>query len=71
RDSFLKNRHASIFHTINSIDMFKEANQTYRLNFPETVVQHEKDIRKIKDFPNCDIVLGGFHARDLVRQAHD
>jgi len=60
RESFLKNRHASIFHTIYSIDMFKEANQSYRLNFPETVVQHEKDIRKIKDFPNSDIVLGGF-----------
>lgn len=60
RDSFLNNRHESIFHTIYSIDMFKEANQSYRINFPETVIQHEKDIRKIKDFPNCDIVLGGF-----------
>lgn len=60
RDSFLNTRHESIFHTIYSIDMFKEANQSYRLNFPETVIQHEKDIRKIKDFPNCDIVLGGF-----------
>lgn len=60
RDHFFENRHTSIFHTIYSIDMFKEANQSYRLNFPETVVQHEKDIRKIKDFPNCDIVLGGF-----------
>lgn len=60
RDNFLNNRHESIFHTIYSIDMFKEANQSYKLNFPKTVVQHEKDIRKIKDFPNCDIVLGGF-----------
>ncbi|TQR18652.1 DNA cytosine methyltransferase [Psychrobacillus vulpis] len=60
RDGFLNSRHESIFHTIYSIDMFKEANQSYRLNFPETIVQHEKDIRKIKDFPNCDIVLGGF-----------
>ncbi|MEG0259331.1 MAG: DNA cytosine methyltransferase [Lysinibacillus sp.] len=60
RDRFLNNRHDSIFHTIYSIDMFKEANQSYQLNFPETVVQHEKDIRKIKDFPNCDIMIGGF-----------
>ena len=60
RDRFLENRHDSLFHTICSIDMFKEANQTYRLNFPETVVQKEQDIRKIKEFPNCDIVLGGF-----------
>ncbi|MED3871987.1 DNA cytosine methyltransferase [Priestia megaterium] len=60
REQFLENRGKSIFHTIYSVDMFKEANQTYKLNFPETVIQDEKDIRKIKDFPRCDIVLGGF-----------
>lgn len=60
RDEFMNHRQESIFHTIYSIDMFKEANQTYMLNFPDSIVQHEKDIRKIKDFPNCDIVLGGF-----------
>ncbi|MFP3920007.1 DNA cytosine methyltransferase [Lysinibacillus telephonicus] len=60
RNDFMKSRHESLFHTIYSIDMFKEANETYRLNFPDTIVQHEKDIRKIKDFPSCDIVLGGF-----------
>ena len=58
--NFLKHRNESIFHTIYSVDMFKEANQTYKYNFPGTVVQNEKDIRKIKSFPNCDIVLGGF-----------
>lgn len=60
REQFLGNRGKSIFHTVYSVDMFKEANQTYKLNFPETVIQDEKDIRKIKDFPRCDIVLGGF-----------
>lgn len=60
RESFLEHRDKSIFHTIYSVDMFKEANQTYRLNFPETVIQNEKDIRRIKNFPSCDIVLGGF-----------
>ncbi|TSI02738.1 DNA cytosine methyltransferase [Lysinibacillus sp. BW-2-10] len=60
RDHFLYYRSSSIFHTIYSVDMFKEANQSYQLNFPDTVIQHEKDIRQIKDFPNCDIVLGGF-----------
>ncbi|WP_391119190.1 DNA cytosine methyltransferase [Psychrobacillus sp. L3] len=60
RNSFFENRHESLFHTIYSIDMFKEANQSYKLNFPETVVQQEMDIRKVKDFPNCDIILGGF-----------
>ncbi|UZW66633.1 DNA cytosine methyltransferase [Priestia flexa] len=57
---FLEKRNSSIFHTIYSVDMFKEANETYRLNFPKTIIQNEKDIRKIRKFPNCDIVLGGF-----------
>lgn len=60
KQSFFKNREKSIFHTVYSVDMFKEANQTYKLNFPGEIVQNEKDIRKIKDFPKCDIVLGGF-----------
>lgn len=60
REDFLNIRHKSLFHTIYTNDMFKEANQSYRLNFPTTIIQHEKDIRNIKDFPNCDIVLGGF-----------
>lgn len=60
REDFEKIRHQSLFHTIYTNDMFKEANQSYQLNFPSTIVQHEKDIRKVKDFPSCDIVLGGF-----------
>lgn len=52
-------RAESIFHTIYTNDLFKEANETYRLNFPETF-QHERDIRKIKEFPTADLVLGGF-----------
>ncbi|MCG7335271.1 DNA cytosine methyltransferase [Sporosarcina sp. ACRSM] len=60
QSDFFKSRHKSLFHTIYTNDMFKEANQSYSLNFPKTIVQHEKDIRKIKDFPSCDIVLGGF-----------
>jgi DNA (cytosine-5)-methyltransferase 1 len=59
-DVFQNKRSNSIFHTICSIDLFKEANQTYKLNFPSSIVQLEKDIRKIKDFPMCDVVLGGF-----------
>ncbi|MFV2050452.1 DNA cytosine methyltransferase [Metabacillus litoralis] len=59
-DNFFDHRNESIFHTIFSVDMFKEANQTYRQNFPATVIQNEKDIRRIRNFPGCDIVLGGF-----------
>lgn len=60
REAFLAYRHKSLFHTIYTNDMFKEANESYKLNFPNTVVQHEKDIRKVKNFPSCDIVIGGF-----------
>lgn len=60
RKTYENIRHNSLFHTIYTNDLFKEANESYRLNFPSTIVQHEKDIRKVKDFPGCDIVLGGF-----------
>lgn len=60
RELFDSIRHQSLFHTIYTNDLFKEANQSYKLNFPSTIVQHEKDIRQVKDFPNCDVVLGGF-----------
>lgn len=53
-------RNKSMFHTIFTNDMFKEANQTYRRNFPEYIIQQEKDIRQIDHFPDCDLVLGGF-----------
>src|SRR5699024_1715072 len=52
-------RHESIFHTIYSNDTFKEANESYSLNFPP-VFQQTKDIRKVKSFPKADLVLGGF-----------
>ncbi|OCS91046.1 DNA cytosine methyltransferase [Caryophanon latum] len=53
-------RHESVFHTIYTNDMFKEANETYKLNFPSHVIQHEKDIRKVANFPLCNVMLGGF-----------
>lgn len=53
-------RHHSVFHTIYTNDMFKEANETYKLNFPAHVIQHEKDIRKVAHFPICNVILGGF-----------
>ncbi|TXC93433.1 DNA cytosine methyltransferase [Metabacillus litoralis] len=60
KESYDKIRNDSIFHTICTIDMFKEANQTYKKNFPSSVCQIEKDIRKIKNFPMSDMVIGGF-----------
>lgn len=43
-----------------SNDMFTSANQTYVNNFPKTVTKITKDIRKISEFPKCNLMLGGF-----------
>lgn len=59
KETFNKVREESIFHTIYSNDLFKEANESYRLNF-SNVYQQQIDIRKIKEFPKADLVLGGF-----------
>lgn len=59
QELFDKTREESIFHTIYSNDLFKEANESYRINFPK-VFQQELDIRKVKAFPKADLVLGGF-----------
>lgn len=60
KEAYNQVRHKSVFHTIYTNDLFEEANQTYKLNFPDHIVQHEKDIRKVKNFPKCNLVLGGF-----------
>jgi len=57
---FNNKRDASVFHTIYANDLFKEATQSYSSNFPDSVVIDLSDIRKIKGFPQADIVLGGF-----------
>lgn len=56
---FDKYRQESIFHTIYSNDLFKEANESYAINFPGTF-QHSIDIRKVRNFPKADLVIGGF-----------
>jgi DNA (cytosine-5)-methyltransferase 1 len=60
KDIFNALKHESIFHTVYTNDMFKEANESYKINFPDTVFQHQKDIRKVKYFPKANIVIGGF-----------
>jgi len=59
-ETYKQVREQSIFHTIYTNDLFKEANQTYKLNFPDHVIQHQKDIRKVAHFPLCNVMLGGF-----------
>ncbi|MTV58794.1 DNA (cytosine-5-)-methyltransferase, partial [Streptococcus pneumoniae] len=41
-------------------DMFVEANQTYKKNFPSNIIQHQKDIRKVAHFPKNELTVGGF-----------
>lgn len=53
-------RENSIFHTIYTNDMFKEANETYRLNFSDNILQHQKDIKKVAHFPENTLMVGGF-----------
>ncbi|HDX9659959.1 TPA: DNA cytosine methyltransferase [Bacillus toyonensis] len=60
KELYNKIRHQSVFHTVYTNDLFKEANQTYKMNFPKHVTQHEKDIRKVAHFPLCNVMLGGF-----------
>lgn len=43
-----------------SNDMFASANLTYINNFPKTVTKMAKDIRKISEFPKCNLMIGGF-----------
>lgn len=60
KEKFNEIRHKSIFNTVYTNDIFKEANETYRKNFPSHIVQHEKDLRKVASFPECNLMLGGF-----------
>lgn len=59
-DAFQRIRENSLFHTIYTNDMFVEANETYRKNFSSTIIQHQKDIRKVAHFPKNDLTIGGF-----------
>ncbi|TKH04813.1 DNA cytosine methyltransferase [Peribacillus simplex] len=59
RDTFNAVRNDGVFHHLYSNDFFKEALETYKQNFPKSVLTHNKDIRKVKQFPKADIVVGG------------
>lgn len=53
-------RNQSIFQTVFANDFFKEALDTYKINHQDHVNVLNGDIRKMKEFPDADIVLGGF-----------
>ena len=60
KETYNKVRHQSIFHTVYVNDIFPEALQTYKMNHDKEIYIHQKDIRKVKEFPMGDILLGGF-----------
>lgn len=53
-------REESLFNIIYSNDIFVEANETHAKNFRTNIYMDDTDIRKIKSFPKCDVVVGGF-----------
>jgi DNA (cytosine-5)-methyltransferase 1 len=60
KQTFDSIRGEGIFHHVYSNDFFKEALETYKANFPSKVFTHNNDIKKVKQFPNGDLILGGF-----------
>lgn len=57
---FQKNINNNVFNTIFVNDIFTEARETYARNVGKYIYMDKSDIRKIKQFPKADIVLGGF-----------
>lgn len=57
---FDENIQNNVFHTIYVNDIFDEARETYEKNVNGYRYIDKSDIRKIKKFPEADIVLGGF-----------
>ena len=57
---FDENIDNNVFNTIYVNDIFDEARQTYSQKSGKYIYMDKSDIRKIKEFPKADIVLGGF-----------
>ena len=57
---FEENINKNVFNTIYVNDIFDEARETYEKNAGRYIYMDKSDIRKIKEFPKSDIVLGGF-----------
>lgn len=57
---FNENIDNNVFNTIYVNDIFDEARETYAQNAGKYIYMDKSDIRKIKEFPKADIVLGGF-----------
>ncbi|GMQ74147.1 MULTISPECIES: DNA cytosine methyltransferase [Tetragenococcus] len=53
-------KYSSSINIMYSNDLFKSANETYLSNFGNEGVQDDRDIRKVSNFPQSDLMLGGF-----------
>ena len=60
KEVFDANIENNVFNTIYVNDIFDEARETYAQNAGRYIYMDKSDIRKIKQFPKADIVLGGF-----------
>jgi len=60
KEKYSRLRNQSIFKTVYVNDIFQEALETYQQNNSDDIYIHKKDIRKVKEFPSANIVLGGF-----------
>jgi DNA (cytosine-5)-methyltransferase 1 len=62
RDGNFFRAHAGegVFHTVYVNDIFEEAMETYRGNMGGAAYCDSTDIRRIRQFPPADLVLGGF-----------
>ncbi|MBZ5752449.1 DNA cytosine methyltransferase [Metabacillus rhizolycopersici] len=60
KEEYLKLRSKVKCNFVYSNDMFTSANMTYVNNFAPTVTKVAKDIRKVAEFPSCNLMLGGF-----------
>lgn len=59
KETFDTIREKGVFHHVYSNDFFNEALETYKRSFPSNTYTHNSDIRKVKQFPKGDLVLGG------------
>ena len=60
KENYENVRDQSVFNIIYSNDIFPEANESHKRNFRKNIYMDDTDIRKIKSFPKCDVVVGGF-----------
>lgn len=60
KEVYYDNINNNVFNTIYVNDIFDEARETYKQNSNKYIYIDKSDIRKIKEFPKADIVLGGF-----------